>query len=421
MSDMILARAKEPLELAKAQQEYELKGANENRINYATEKAKTYDDPSSEASKQAQKVFGLTGMVPPGLDVSKMSANDINTYIGKGPGEYIMSQQTKKAAIDAKKAETDKSVKAQQDDLIAEFGKKDPDIIDRIRGLTDQNAINNFTHTHSGERTIDAKKEAELAKTRTDWKDPTSDTPDEWVKITPGKVETLPPDIKSVVLAIAQGREDVPPVNSRYGARVLYAVNQFNPNYDASKFASYAAARQRLENDPSVTAANTALDHMEKAIRQIPDDQSFSTFYNKVKNWFKTGVSDPEIASFTNTLATIEPELATAYHLPSTNDTHAKLEEMFSKNNGRKALTAAFENQINLLNTQQTNLFTQGSSIGKQESPLAPLSTGPTPIVRPARTYNLKTWKNKNTGKTMTATDAQHKASPYAADWEEVK
>lgn len=80
---------------------------------------------------------------------------------------------------------------------------------------------------------------------------------------------TLPPQVASTVKAIGDGR--MAPVSGfalakPQGMAIMAAVNQYNPNYDATSMPTRQAARKSFINGndgKSLTAINTAVDHLD--------------------------------------------------------------------------------------------------------------------------------------------------------------
>jgi hypothetical protein len=85
------------------------------------------------------------------------------------------------------------------------------------------------------------------------------------VTVNTNSLNSLPPALRATVEAVGEGRQAPPTRTSKDGMRLLNAVNQAYPSYDASRYTDYAATRKDFTSGKTatqITALNTALGHL---------------------------------------------------------------------------------------------------------------------------------------------------------------
>lgn len=150
-SDQIIARAKEPAELAKQQQSYELSNANEDRIKSATAKSAADNDPNSPESIRQKasykKIFTQSESPELAEAIDGLSAADIKGVNGDIMGMLKLAVEKKKA--DAKKKQEDDPNSA-NNTAWRETMKNDPRYAADVAKAIETNTWNNLTEK-SGE------------------------------------------------------------------------------------------------------------------------------------------------------------------------------------------------------------------------------------------------------------------------------
>ncbi len=186
----------------------------------------------------------------------------------------------------------------------------------KVRGLEDTEAETK-TSEDLGERKLQFEKD-KLDRTNPDMGGAATTTGadvhgDDYLK-------TLPNDQQTMVKALAGGRMSFPSgyaLRSPYWQKMVQAVSQYDPSFDAVNYNSRAKTRADFTSGKSaqnITSFNTAIGHL-GSLADAADKlgNSWSPTYNTVANWVEGAKGDPRVNNFNISKKAVTDELTRAF------------------------------------------------------------------------------------------------------------
>lgn len=143
-------------------------------------------------------------------------------------------------------------------------------------------------------------------------------------------------------------------------------VNSVYPDYDATQFKTYQAARERFTSGAEGTGMafiQTARNHLARMENNIPDNVSIpwgvGSLYNTVKNAANRS-TDPKLKAFEDDLNAVSSEVARAYSGKALTDPeHDKMISLLNESDSPEALRGAINEFRELLNGKLDSYRTQ--------------------------------------------------------------
>lgn len=173
-------------------------------------------------------------------------------------------------------------------------------------------------------------------------------------------IKSLPSAMQMQVKALADGRMQFPSgfaLKSDYWQKMLQAVSQYDPDFDAVNFNARAQTRKDFTSGKSaqnITSFNTAIGHLgtlEKAANDLGN--RWNPTYNTVANWAESAKGDPRIVNFNTARQAVADELTRAFRGSGGNVADIKgWEESINSSNSPEQLHAAIEQAVNLLGSR---------------------------------------------------------------------
>ena len=178
---------------------------------------------------------------------------------------------------------------------------------------------------------------------------------------------TLPKPEQTTVKALSDGRMAFPSgaaLRSPYWQRMLSAVAQYDPSFDAVNYGTRAATRKDFTSGVSarnITAFNTALGHLGTLYEAAGElhNRSF-TPWNTVANWTAQKAGDPSVDKFNAARHAVVDELEKAFR--GSNGTQAGIEEWTKALNSSQSpqqLRAVIGQMVDLLGSRVNALGEQ--------------------------------------------------------------
>ena len=186
---------------------------------------------------------------------------------------------------------------------------------------------------------------------------------------------------RATVKAIGEGRMAPYSRASKEGQRIMSLVNSVYPDYDASRFGTYQAARTAFTSGKEGIGLNfirTARNHLARMEQNIPDNVTIPFGVGSIINYAKNKANQstsPQLKAFADDMEAVESEVASAYKNGALNvDDHRRMEKLLSSSDSPEAIRGAIQEFRELLRGKLQSYRDQWNS-SMPQGVVSPLST----------------------------------------------